>query len=214
MTINDIARTAAGSPNGGQFAAKPGRSEADVSCLACPHSLDEQMEFGAAYAVNAAGHANSVPDYAPSYMDDEPDSSDWEAISGYSGQYSYNGPVMHESEYLGGAIEQHILDNPGIYAITEATYTTDADGNEIGEDDELISGGWVLLRKKDTETTQATAAAAHREDMLDRHGIAKHNTAAAEYIERHGGIDGLTTERSTKALEMYPNDAAYMVPRQ
>jgi len=42
----------------------------------------------------------------------------WEALHGYTGQYSYNGAVMHASEFLGGALADDILATPGTYVVT------------------------------------------------------------------------------------------------
>lgn len=39
----------------------------------------------------------------------------WDLLTGFTGQYSYNGPIMHSSEYIGGGLEKHILANPGYY---------------------------------------------------------------------------------------------------
>lgn len=33
----------------------------------------------------------------------------WELETGWTGQYSYHGPCMHPSEYVGGALAQHVL---------------------------------------------------------------------------------------------------------
>jgi len=39
----------------------------------------------------------------------------WDLLRGYTGQYSYSGPVMHQSEYIGGRMAEHILGTPGDY---------------------------------------------------------------------------------------------------
>jgi len=39
----------------------------------------------------------------------------WELLRGFTGQYSYNGPVMHPSEFIGGGLERHIRETPGYY---------------------------------------------------------------------------------------------------
>lgn len=39
----------------------------------------------------------------------------WELESGWTGQYSYNGPCMHPSEFIGGALAAHILTTPGLW---------------------------------------------------------------------------------------------------
>ena len=44
--------------------------------------------------------------------------AEWEALTGYTGQYSYNGAVMHASEFLGGRLADDILATPGTYVVT------------------------------------------------------------------------------------------------
>lgn len=39
----------------------------------------------------------------------------WEILTGWTGQYSYNGAFMHASEYIGGALEDHIWATPGYW---------------------------------------------------------------------------------------------------
>lgn len=68
---------------------------------------------------------------------------DWEPVDGWSGQYRYSGPIMHPSEYLGGAMARYVLENPGIYCVTEVI--------DMEEDPEESSDpiGWILLKKKE-----------------------------------------------------------------
>lgn len=61
----------------------------------------------------------------------------WTLLTGWTGQEGYRGPLMHASEYVGGALEQHIRDTPGLWVAT-AIYTDD-DSN--GDND---LAGWVL----------------------------------------------------------------------
>ena len=65
----------------------------------------------------------------------------WEALKGFTGQYSYNGPIMHPSEYVGGGLEKYIRATPGYYVVC---IVTDPDESE---DDDLV--GWVILYKED-----------------------------------------------------------------
>lgn len=57
------------------------------------------------------------------YFEEDPDGDDhsletgWELLTGFTGQYSYNGPAMHPSEYIGGGLARHILDTPGLYTV-------------------------------------------------------------------------------------------------
>lgn len=84
--------------------------------------------------------------YVPSYFDDEIDGSGWETWSqGYTGQDSYSGPVMHNSEYLGGRMAVDLLNDPGVYVITAATWSPI---DEINNDEPYIEG-WVVLKMKE-----------------------------------------------------------------
>ena len=57
------------------------------------------------------------------YFEEDPDGDDhsletgWELLTGFTGQYSYNGPGMHPSEYIGGGLARHISSTPGLYAV-------------------------------------------------------------------------------------------------
>jgi hypothetical protein len=41
----------------------------------------------------------------------------WELMTGYTGQYGYNGPCMHASEFIGGRMARDILETPGLYVV-------------------------------------------------------------------------------------------------
>ena len=64
----------------------------------------------------------------------------WELVSGFTGQHGYDGPVMHESEYMGGGIVQYTMGTPGIYAVQYVAAWADPDFEEY----DYV--GWVLLR--------------------------------------------------------------------
>jgi len=40
---------------------------------------------------------------------------DWTLLTGFTGQYGYNGALMHPSEFIGGGLERHIRENAGYY---------------------------------------------------------------------------------------------------
>lgn len=72
-------------------------------------------------------------------------SDEWSTFSvGYTGQYSYNGAVMHASEFLGGRLADDILAEPGIYVVTVVAVLPD------DEDEDPEPAGWTVLRRKDT----------------------------------------------------------------
>lgn len=87
------------------------------------------------YHVEGAQHPNDV----------EILSDEWVTFSvGYTGQQSYNGAVMHASEYIGGRLADDILAEPGIYVVTSVeVYPED---QEDGSD---MPAGWTILRRKD-----------------------------------------------------------------
>lgn len=58
----------------------------------------------------------------------------WELLTGWTGQYSYHGPVMHPSEFVGGALADHIRETPGIYVVV--TVETDDDSED--------AAGWAV----------------------------------------------------------------------
>lgn len=68
-----------------------------------------------------------------------------EFINGFSGQDRYAGPIMHESEYLGGGMAQYVLDNPGVYALVAAYYAPE----DETEDSAPEIHGWALVRLKE-----------------------------------------------------------------
>lgn len=80
----------------------------------------------------------------------------WELLRGFTGQYSYNGPVMHPSEFIGGGLERHIRETPGYYvALTvesDCGYTEPNCTEDAGCDCE--PDGWaVAYRPLDTAPT-------------------------------------------------------------
>lgn len=73
----------------------------------------------------------------------------WTLLSGFTGQYSYNGPVMHPSEFIGGGLERHIRETPGYYVAlvveSDCGYKMDNCDPESGCDCE--PAGWAVAYK-------------------------------------------------------------------
>lgn len=122
-----------------------------------PDDLNGWVEFDSPFEVR------ELPDYppaqpqvrnkwelhVPSHFDDEIDASGWETWSrGYTGQDRYHGPVMHNSEYLGGRMASDLLAEPGIYVLTAATWTPIDEDND--DDEPYYVEGWVVLKKKES----------------------------------------------------------------
>lgn len=121
-------------------------------------NLDKIMEFDRVIRVNADGTVNAnVPNvWAPEvYVGTDEDgqisdddertmiselrSHGWELLTGWTGQYSYNGPIMHPSEYVGGRLAEHILSTPGLYVVV--TVETLDDNEE--------AAGWAVAYRAD-----------------------------------------------------------------
>lgn len=109
---------------------------------ATPDTLNSLVEFDTAFIVTPEGIEDAHGFHVPTvYNDDETDiyieSSEWSALTGYTGQHGYNGAVLHSSEYLGGGLARDILEDVGgIYAVTVAEDMDDQDN----------PAGWCVLK--------------------------------------------------------------------
>ncbi len=127
-------------------------------------NLNDVMEFDHVIRVAADGTVTDSPERV--YFDGavqsvlvNPETWEWEdeinlpegwtLLSGFTGQYSYNGPVMHPSEYIGGGIARYILETPGDYVAlvmeSDCGYTQEFCDPEVGCDCE--PAGWVVATK-------------------------------------------------------------------
>jgi hypothetical protein len=62
----------------------------------------------------------------------------WELLSGWTGQSGYSGVVMHASEYVGGRLEDHIRETPGLYAVISVET----------DDDSEDAAGWAVAYRE------------------------------------------------------------------
>lgn len=105
--------------------------------------LSEVMDFDHVVQVHDDGTVTSATGiYAPSLdqwedetgvWTEELDSSEWRLLSGYTGQYGHNGPMMHASEFIGGRMADDILSAPGYYVAIYPS-CTDAAGETVEAD--------------------------------------------------------------------------------
>lgn len=106
-------------------------------------TLNDLMEFDHPVYVTADGTVTDPPCplYAPELFGTDDSELQAQArdygwaglLTGYTGQYGYNGPVMHPSEYVGGGLERDILVNPGWYVVTA-----------VVDDGDLEPYGWAV----------------------------------------------------------------------
>ncbi len=111
-------------------------------------TLTHMVEWDIPFRVNGDGTVDTFVDGdAPTvYHDAEEDvivdgAGDWTPLTGYTGQDSYHGAVMHPSEQLSGGLADDVLATPGVYVLTTVL------DMEAAEDDALDSIiGWSILR--------------------------------------------------------------------
>lgn len=109
-------------------------------------ALNDLMEFDHVIHVHDDGTITDGPPgvYAPNLYDDEIDDESWSLLDGYSGQDRYAGPVMHNSEFIGGRMEEDIRAQPGLYVAIVAYWPTD------DEDEDNVEGWAVAYREVGT----------------------------------------------------------------
>ena len=106
--------------------------------------LNEIMEFDHVIEVHEDGSITHRDDlWAPDLWDGELESDKWTLMGGYSGQDRYSGPVMHNSEYIGGGMERDIRETPGVY-VAVVCYWSPTDDDEWEDGDETIVEGWAV----------------------------------------------------------------------
>ena len=68
----------------------------------------------------------------------------WHAITGFSGQYGYPGPIMHDSEYVGGDMARALFGGgePREYVMAYCDWLPE------DEDGDMECEGWVILTRQ------------------------------------------------------------------
>jgi hypothetical protein len=123
-------------------------------------ALNEIMEFDHVIQVHEDGTVTDAPDlgydtFEPTLTGDSATGLEeleshpmakrpWALMThGYTGQYGYSGPLMHDSESIGGQLEDDILAQPGLYVAVYCTWYGDA-----SEDTEDAIEGWAVAFKE------------------------------------------------------------------
>lgn len=135
--------------------------------------LNQLMEFGHLVQVwSGDGHTylsdqhdrghtwpSTQPEEAIAIYGEDPDDEQlkeamplgWDLVTGYTGQYGYRGPAMHDSEYIGGRLAEAILEHPGFYQTSYIDWYTTVDQlteQQFHDDVEFSSEphpeGWVV----------------------------------------------------------------------
>jgi hypothetical protein len=76
----------------------------------------------------------------------------WHVADGWSGQDRYSGPIMHPSEYIGGALADHIRETPGYWVALSVEIHPKEDDPEYDDGNgESESAGWIVAHREITE---------------------------------------------------------------
>lgn len=108
------------------------------------YSLDSWIEFDAPFRITPNGNGTAIIEsaqaIAPDSIDGELTDDRWSYFThGYSGQYGYDGPIMHPSEFVGGRLAHDIIAEAGIYCLV-------TDYDDDGENDDRQPNGWAVIR--------------------------------------------------------------------
>ena len=147
---------------GWTFARADGRDHPDFG------KLTHQVDFDHAFGIDKTGtHVELPRDHpdAQTYFEsiehiNDPEGPNgerwdgvpegWEVVTGFTGQYGYDGGLVHPSEFPGGGMEAHVRENPGLYALVHP-YDGDAPDQDDPDYDEdtydPFVDGWALLHK-------------------------------------------------------------------
>ena len=110
------------------------------------------FEFGHVFTLHPDGTITEPRGiYAPDVCHDDAtditiDGKGWRALTGMTGQYGYNGAVMHASEYIGKGIADYLLelaaDEPQTFVVVVVECLPDEDEDE---DADVEPAGWAIL---------------------------------------------------------------------
>lgn len=110
-------------------------------------NLDQAVEFDCPFIIGEDGSMADAPRnvYAPDLYGCSGGTETvegWTLLSGYTWQYGYSGPIMHNSEHIGGCLADDILSTPGTYVAMACYWPDDEESN----DDECYAEGWAIAR--------------------------------------------------------------------
>jgi len=115
-----------------------------------PDKLNDVMELDHVIRVHADGTVSDVDDiWAPDLHDGTLSDcrNTWTLMNGYSSQYGYAGPIMHQSESIGGQMARDILAEPGVYVALVDIPLSDPDDPEAAAPE---PDGWAVAMLVET----------------------------------------------------------------
>lgn len=77
------------------------------------------------------------------------ESQGWKVETGWTRQHGYRGPIMHVSEYIGGALADHIRETPGYWvACSVEIHPGEEDPEYDGGNGESETAGWIVAHRE------------------------------------------------------------------
>lgn len=131
-------------------------------------ALSDLMEFDSPITVHEDGTVTDGPAgvYAPDLYDEELSGEGWEFFTyGYSGQDRYSGPIMHNSEFIGGNLARDILATPETYVAVAAYWPPTC----------LACGAGVIEGQDGKTHHEATGTQEDSGDWIDAEADADHD---------------------------------------
>ena len=96
-------------------------------------TLSETLDFDHVIEVLPDGTWRDAPGlYAPDAVDVDGDAvtlEGWDLpLSGFTGQYGYTGPWLHDSEIIEGGVERYVFEHPGYWVAIYGQHTCEECG--------------------------------------------------------------------------------------
>ncbi len=115
--------------------------------VVAPGDLNAAMDFDCVIQVQEDGSISDRLDLdGPELYDGKlPAECGWTLLDGYSGQDRYSGPIMHNSEFIGGGMARDILARPGLYVALLCYWDSAEDSSELEPND---VEGWAVAYRE------------------------------------------------------------------
>lgn len=98
-------------------------------------NLNERMEFDSPIEIREDGSIIDRHDlFAPDFFESQVLSDKWIVFGEY-----------HDSEFIGGGLEQTLLERPGVYVVVANSWENDSDDAGIREAEPYVLEGWAIL---------------------------------------------------------------------
>lgn len=136
------------------------------------------------------------------------ESQGWALETGWTGQYSYNGVIMHASEFIGGRLEEHIRETPGYWvALAVEIHPNEDDPEYDNGNGESDAAGWVLAYRPDQAPQSGYTPCACRDCMDITMSSDTNNPELCELCDSAGCVAWTQGSPAVIAWECQRDDA-------